>query len=219
MISTRGEHGMREYVEIDEEKCSGCGECITDCEKDAIELRGGKAIVHNEICDHIGKCIGKCSHNAISTIQTSKKEASVCVGECCECELNFSELYNWPIKLKMAPITSRYFKNCDLLIAADCTAFAHARLHDEIMKDKVTLIVCPQEVEDTTGNRLIEILKANDIKTITAAYMHSACCEEMQHLIQECVKHSQKDVPIYFYRINIDGTIVDKEMLETSMIS
>ncbi|MEF9919668.1 MAG: 4Fe-4S binding protein [Erysipelotrichaceae bacterium] len=200
---------MQELLRINHSKCNGCGKCISSCSKGAIYLENGKANVNNDICDHIGKCVSECLNHAIEIENVSEHLSEVCEGEC-ECDLNYSQLYNWPIKLNKAPLHSRYFHQCDLLIAADCTAFAHARLHDEVMVDKITIIACPLDLCGDLFNKLVDIIKVNDIKSLHVAYMHSGCCKDMHSLVEKAMKQAGKALTIYDYEIDVDGTLVQE---------
>ncbi|MEG1526728.1 MAG: 4Fe-4S binding protein [Erysipelotrichaceae bacterium] len=198
---------MQEYISIDHQKCNGCGECRNSCSKGAIYLKDHKAFVNHDICDHIGKCVTNCPQGAIEIEQRSQHDCQVCEGDC-ECDLNYSQLFNWPIKLNKAPIHSRYFHHCDLLIAADCTAFAHARLHDEVMIDKITMIVCPQDLNGDNYKKLVQIIQENSIKSLNVSYMHSACCQDLHAIVEQAMKDANKVLAIYDFEIDVDGTLL-----------
>lgn len=200
---------MREIVEIIREKCNGCGDCEC-CDSGAIHLQGGKAIVDNDICEHVSKCIGSCKKGAIKIEKKATHQFEVCEGDC-DCDLNFSQLFNWPCKLQRSPIQSRYYNHSTLLIAADCTAFAHARLHDEVMKDCMTLIVCPLDLHGKTFDKLVDILKENAIDAIHIAYMDAACCEDLHMLVQEASQRAGKPYNIKEFIIDIDGMLLSKD--------
>jgi ferredoxin len=123
-----------------------------------------------------------------------------------------SELRQWPVQLKLVPTKAPYFQNADLLIAADCVPFAHGGFHSELLKDKAVIMFCPkldQGIDDYI-EKLAEIFKLNDIKSITIAHMEVPCCFGTLRVIEEALKMSGKNIPVETTVISVRG-----EALET----
>ncbi|MFA5519526.1 MAG: 4Fe-4S binding protein [Spirochaetota bacterium] len=120
-----------------------------------------------------------------------------------------TELTTWPVQLKLVSPFAGYFKNADILIAADCTAFSYGNFHSRFMKDKVTLIMCPKldNANDNYVDKLTEIFKNNDIKSITIVRMEVPCCGGTTKLIEESLKNSGKNIILREYVVGIDGEI------------
>jgi Pyruvate/2-oxoacid:ferredoxin oxidoreductase delta subunit len=166
--------GIRNIVKIDEEKCNGCGQCVTACAEGAIEIVNGKAKLVSEIyCDGLGACIGHCPEDAITIEQRQAKEFDeestkahlaqepkkqsdfVCPGMVVQ-QLEVkrpttdsttqvpSQLSQWPVQLKLVPPTAPYFNNSDLLLVADCVPFAMGDFHNRFLKDKTIAVGCPK---------------------------------------------------------------------------
>ncbi len=165
---------IRNIINIDEEKCNGCGNCVVDCAEAALQIVNGKAKLVKELyCDGLGACIGGCPTGALTIVRreadpfdeaatekhvhATKKEE-----EPCGCPgtraVDFTEnkavghgisetkpeLTNWPIQLKLAAVSAPYFNDADLLIAADCTAFSAVNFHSRFIKGKKVVIACPK---------------------------------------------------------------------------
>ena len=155
----------RNIIKIDEEKCNGCGACANACHEGAIAMVNGKAkLIRDDYCDGLGDCLPSCPTGAISFEEreaaaydekavSAKNEATSC-SSCsasttpknldCENKNNAnnnvdvpSELRQWPIQIKLAPITAPFYENAKLLIAADCTAFAYGNFHKDFIKGKI----------------------------------------------------------------------------------
>lgn len=117
-----------------------------------------------------------------------------------------SELRQWPIQLKLVPPTAPYFQGADLLIAADCTAFAYGDFHRDFIKGKVMVNACPKL--DDGGPyvaKLAEIFAQNDIKSVTVAIMEVPCCRGLHVIAQEALKASGKSIPFHTAVIGVDG--------------
>ena len=121
-----------------------------------------------------------------------------------------SRLENWPVQIKLAPVNAPYFKNAKLLIAADCAAYAYAGFHDKFIKDKITLIGCPKLDSTDYSDKLSEILRYNDIKSITVVRMEVPCCGGLAHAAMEALRKSEKMIPWNVVTISLDGRIIDE---------
>jgi hypothetical protein len=122
-------------------------------------------------------------------------------------QTDLTPIKHWPIKLKLTPIYKPYFQHEDILIAADCVAYAYANFHTEIMKDKVTLITCPKQNEDYFMTKLLYFLKTNDVKSITIAKMSASCCGGLERATLFTIKRSGKKIPLRVLTISSRGHI------------
>ncbi len=119
-----------------------------------------------------------------------------------------SQLTQWPVQIKLAPLKAPYFKNANLLIAADCSAYAYGNFHNEFMKNKVTLIGCPKLDEGDYSEKLSEIIRQNDIKSVTIVRMEVPCCGGLTFAVQQALQKSGKFIPWNVITISTDGEIL-----------
>lgn len=279
----------RQIIKIDEELCTGCGECIPNCPEGALQIIDSKArIVSDLFCDGLGACIGHCPGGAISIeerealkyderkvmekiikqgknvikahlehlkehnqtkylnqaieflkeknieipdfdvakLQVHKKinkDVHICLGsavtdfrtesksgESFKMRENVpklkSQLRQWPVQLKLVPVSAPYFKDAELLVTADCVPFAYANFHEDFLKSKILLIGCPK-LDDIEfyQKKLTEILKQNNIKSIALVNMEVPCCFGFQYAIENAIKDSDKIIPLRQTIITIRG--------------
>ncbi len=121
-----------------------------------------------------------------------------------------SQLNQWPVQIKLAPVNAPYFKNANLLIAADCAAYAYADFHRRFMKNHVTLIGCPKLDSGDYADKLTEILARNDIRRVTVVRMEVPCCGGIAHAVMEALKRSGKFIPWQVVTLSTDGGIIDE---------
>lgn len=121
-----------------------------------------------------------------------------------------SQLTNWPVQIKLAPVRVPYFNHARLLIAADCTAYAYANFHQEFLKGKVALIGCPKLDDVDYSEKLTEIIRNNDIQSVTIVRMEVPCCGGLQHAAMTALQNSGKFIPWQVVTISIDGKILDQ---------
>ena len=214
---------IRRIIQIDEELCNGCGACATACHEGAIAMVNGKAkLMRDDYCDGLGDCLPNCPTGAITFVereaaaydeaavlaakQAKKKKADAGVEKAYQ--KMEAELMQWPCQIKLVPIQAPYFDEADLLIAADCTAYAYANVHQEFMKDKVTLIGCPKLDAVDYSEKLTQILSQNEIRSITLLRMEVPCCGGLEYAVTTAIKKSGKNVPIKVTVISIDGRIL-----------
>jgi ferredoxin len=313
IVGQKGEMMKRKIIQIDDEKCNGCGVCIPDCPEGALQMIDGKArLVSDLFCDGLGACIGTCPQGAITTIEREaeaynerrvmseniipkgqntikahlkhlkdhneaeyyqqavdvlteqgieipkeEKPASLpcgCPGTLAksiekkeeavtkhnginnrniksgnyaqspqkdipnknalvhnaECSSGpSSQLSQWPIEMHLLSPDAGYFKDADILVAADCTAFSYGNFHNEFLKGRKLIIFCPKL--DSSAEAYIEKLTAiferNDIKSVTVARMEVPCCGGTTAIVEEALSRSGKDIPLNVTIINIDGTL------------
>jgi len=258
----------RKIIEINEELCNGCGNCVTGCSEGALKIINGKAKVVNEkFCDGFGDCIGHCPTGALKIVERETEDfdekavenhlrdnfGEQAVNKMKEAQKNHaqksvdhanafhhggcpsarfmqfnkndqkasqsasdrnaplkSELRHWPVQLHLVSPSHPAFKNADLLIAADCVAFAFGDFHEKLLKGKTLAIACPK-LDDTDGyvEKLVEIFKFNSIKSVTCAIMEVPCCSGLLRIVKTAIAMSGVDVPLKSVTIGIEGDIKD----------
>ena len=222
-------------ITIDEEKCNGCGLCADACHEGAIGIVDGKAkLLREDYCDGLGDCLPACPMNAISfeereapayneaAVLAAKKakEAALpcgCPGSACQSIPHAapgadvyvpSRLTNFPVQIKLLPPNAPYFDGADLLIAADCTAFAYGNFHNDFIRDRVTLIGCPKLDSVDYSRKLSEIFANNDIRSITVVRMQVPCCGGLEFAVRQALLASGKEIPWQVVTVNSRGQLV-----------
>ncbi len=235
---------IRRIIEIDKEKCNGCGLCANACHEGAIGMVDGKAtLLRDDYCDGLGDCLPVCPTGAITFVEreaAAYDEAAVQANMAkkgktpCACPGSQSKLLEvqekmaakreeeatpaavpsrlrqWPVQIKLAPIKAPYFDGAKLLIAADCTAYAYGNFHEEFMKGKITLVGCPKLDMVDYSEKLTEIIKQNDIQSVTIVRMEVPCCGGMEMAAKKALQASGKFIPWQVVTISTDGKILDK---------
>lgn len=230
----------RKIVEIDQEKCTGCGLCINACQEGALQLINGKAqLVSESYCDGLGNCLPECPAGAITIVEREADPFDAqaverrlaqnrppaapspcgCPGSSPrfidrevaavpeEAKSGNSALRQWPCQLQLVPVNAPYFDNAHLLVAADCTAYAYANMHEDFMRNKITLIGCPKLDDADYAGKLTEILRAHGIKSITVLRMEVPCCAGLVKAVTKALADSGKMIPWRVVIIGTDGTI------------
>ncbi|MBR2715404.1 MAG: 4Fe-4S binding protein [Ruminococcus sp.] len=230
---------LRKIIKIDEEKCNGCGICAKACHEGAIGIVNGKAkLLREDYCDGLGDCLPSCPENAISfevreakaydeeavkKAQENKKMEKLLCGcpstnskvlkrEYIESKVPNtvqSRLNQWPVQIKLVPINAPYFDNADLLIAADCTAFAYGNFHNDFIKNKITLIGCPKLDEGDYTEKLTAIIRDNNIRSVTVVRMEVPCCGGIENAVKRALMNSSKFIPWSVVTISTDGKILE----------
>ncbi|MEG0918612.1 MAG: 4Fe-4S binding protein [Bacilli bacterium] len=198
---------IRKIIEINEEKCNGCGACANACHENAIAMIDGKAkLIRDDYCDGLGDCLPTCPTGAITFVE---REAAAYDEEAVKKNIAAkaatpisadnsgapSELTQWPVQIKLAPLKADYFNGADLLIAADCTAYSCGDFHNRFMKGRVTLIGCTKLDQIDYAEKLTEIIKLNDIKSVTVVRMSVPCCGGMENAVKSALQASGKFIP------------------------
>ncbi len=120
-----------------------------------------------------------------------------------------SQLTTWPVQIKLLPPSAPYFDGADLLIAADCTAYAYGDFHNKFLKDKVLLVGCPKLDAVDYSEKLTQIFTNNDIHSITLTRMVVPCCGGLQFAVERAIEASGKDIPLNVVTISLDGKILE----------
>ncbi|MBE7092703.1 MAG: 4Fe-4S dicluster domain-containing protein [Clostridiales bacterium] len=223
---------VRKIIQIDEETCNGCGLCVNACHEGAIEMVEGKAkLTKEDYCDGLGDCLPACPMNAISFIEKEALEYNEqtvisnknklpcgCPGtkskvlkreNFAQSEFIPSRLPQWPCQIKLVPVNAPYFDNANLLIAADCTAYAYGNFHNDFIKNRITLIGCPKLDEGDYAEKLTAILKNNNIKSVNVVRMEVPCCSGLENAVKKALHNSGKFIPWQITVISTDGKILD----------
>ena len=240
---------VRQMIKIDEDKCDGCGICITACHEGALALVDGKAkVIKDDYCDGLGDCLPVCPQGAISfeTREAAPYDEAAVKARMAESERlkkmeevlacgcpgsqsrSFSRnvhaeapkmpatardmgsrLMQWPVQIKLVPVNAPYFHNANLLIAADCSAFAHGNFHNEFMKNKITLIGCPKLDEGDYADKLTEIIAGNDIKSVTVVRMEVPCCGGLENAVKRALINSGKMIPWQIVTLSTEGEVLE----------
>jgi Pyruvate/2-oxoacid:ferredoxin oxidoreductase delta subunit len=238
----------RKIVQIDEEKCDGCGLCIMSCAEGALQIVDGKArLVSDKYCDSLGACLGECPQDAISIIEREgeafdeeavKKhlagQSPAVPDKACGCPsaavLQFektdslpcgcpsstvaqfkptpkdestaacgsqtSELAHWPVQLTLVPAKAPFLQGADVLLAADCTAFASGAFHHDYLKNHALLVACPKlDNYEAHLAKLTDIFSQSDIRSLTVLRMEVPCCAGLTRMAMQAILSSNKDIP------------------------
>ena len=220
----------RRIIEINRELCNGCGLCANACHEGAIGIVEGKAVLLREdYCDGLGDCLPACPTGAIRFVEREaaaydakavqkhmaqrKAQRSAPVGCPGAMARNLDTapfaLKNWPVQIKLAPINAPYFQGAKLLVAADCTAFAYGRFHEEFMDGRVTLVGCPKLDGVDYSQKLTQIIRENDIESITVVRMEVPCCGGLEFAVGNALRQSGKTIPMQVVTVGVDGSIRD----------
>lgn len=228
---------LRKIIQIDEDKCNGCGACANACHEGAIGMVNGKAkLLRDDYCDGLGDCLPTCPTGAITFVEreaaaydeqavkehqkSRQKQFSGCPGQQVKqikCDVTVptapvsgvSRLGQWPCQIKLVPVNAPYFNGAKLLIAADCTAYAYANMHEEFMKGKITLVGCPKLDSVDYSEKLSQIIMNNDIKSVTIVRMEVPCCGGLELAAKKALQNSGKFIPWQVVTISVDGKILD----------
>ena len=191
---------IRKIIQIDEKKCNVCGACAAACHEGAIGMVNGKAkLLRDDYCDGLGDCLPECPVGAISFVEreaAAYDEMAVLANKKLKEErsqketlnTHSSQLAQWPCQIKLIPTNVPYFQDADLLIAADCTAYAYANMHQDFMRGRVTLIGCPKLDAVDYSEKLTQLISDNDIKSVTIVRMEVPCCGAGSSWCNRCGK-------------------------------
>jgi NAD-dependent dihydropyrimidine dehydrogenase PreA subunit len=249
---------IRTIINIDREKCNGCGICVNACHEGAIAMVDGKAeLIRDDYCDGLGNCLPACPTEAITFVEREaaaydeaavqenmKKKEEVTMRQhhhdiphgCPGSQSRMlkrdheqtpapapeasntaasapvvmeSQLQQWPVQIKLVPVNAPYFDGANLLIAADCAAYAYADFHNKFIKNRITIIGCPKLDEGDYSEKLTAILANNNIKSVTIVRMEVPCCGGIQNAAVTALKNSGKMIPWQVVTISTTGEIIE----------
>ena len=229
---------IRRIIEINQDKCNGCGACAAACHEGAIAMVDGKAtLMRDDYCDGLGDCLPACPTGAISFVEreaAAYDEAAVLAAKAkksgplpCGCpgtaakairrqpepdavqRPQQSQLSQWPVQIKLAPVNAPWFDGAKLLVAADCSAYAYASFHQDFIRGRITLVGCPKLDSVDYSEKLTEILKKNHIRSITVVRMEVPCCGGIENAVKKALQASGKLIPWNVVTISTDGRILD----------
>lgn len=229
----------RKIIHIDEEKCNGCGACAAACHEGAIEMIDGKAkLTREDYCDGLGDCLPACPMDAIrfeerdalayneEAVKAAKLQKHAAKLPCgcpgtqskmlkrdtaapVKSSTGVSQLMQWPCQIKLVPINAPYFEQANLLIAADCTAYAYGNFHNDFIRGHITLIGCPKLDEGDYTEKLTAIIRGNSIKSVTIVRMEVPCCGGIENAAKQALQASGKFIPWRVVTISTDGKILE----------
>lgn len=220
----------RKVVKIDEELCIGCGLCINACQEGAIQLVDGKAkLVNENHCDGLGNCLPECPTGAIELVEREvEPEAQKVEPLACGCPGTLareftpkakakaqdvpSELGQWPVQLHLLNPGAPFFAGANLLVAADCTAFAYGNFHRDFIRDHIVAIGCPK-LDDTQAylEKLTTTFKLHDLASVTVVRMQVPCCSGMVQLVKLAMEAAEVEIPYRQVVIDARGNIIEEE--------
>ena len=217
---------IRRIIHINQNLCNGCGACASACHENAIGMVNGKAtLLRDDYCDGLGDCLPACPTGAITFEEreaASYDEAAVKANQqalaaaaSVKDGVPFtpapSQLHNWPIQIKLAPVTAPVFNGAHLLIAADCTAYAYASFHERFMAGRVVLMGCPKLDDVNYADELTQIFATNNISDITFTRMEVPCCGGLEFAIKNAIAACGRTIPLKVITIGISGDILSEE--------
>jgi ferredoxin len=250
----------RKIIRIDEEKCTGCEECIPNCPEGAIQIIDGKArLISDLFCDGLGACIGECPVGAISVEQREAQpyderrvmenvipqgqgvirahlshlrahgeheylaQALALLGERgIQADLPQEEspvaavpsrLRHWPVQLHLIPPSAPYFRDADVLLAADCAAYAHGDFHGQFLRGRGLAIACPKldSNQDIYLDKLKALIDFAGIRSLTVLTMEVPCCRGLLQLARRAAAESERQIPVRWIEIGVQGDVLQDQ--------
>lgn len=197
--------------------CDGLGDCLPACPTGAITFEEREAAAYDEVAvkahmaaqGHI-HLEGGCPGSRMATLNRAAEESRGCdnAGNSQKTDsLPVSQLKQWPVQIKLAPVNAPYFDGAKLLIAADCTPFAFAGFHEKFIRDHITLVGCPKLDGVDYSEKLTEIIRNNDIQSVHIVRMEVPCCGGLENAVKKALMDSGKFIPWQVSVISIDGNI------------
>lgn len=238
----------RLMIHIDEDLCTGCGNCVPGCAEGALQIVDGKAkVVSETFCDGLGACLGECPEGALTLIEVetvpfdeiAAKEnirkqnlATQEIGCAGSESFTYSDgeggvhdgpdhllpetilkpkesmLTHWPIKLRLLMPQHPALRNASVLIIADCAALAYTSMHEDFLKNKAAVLVCPK-FEDYQQNveKLTQMFKVNDVKDVSVVHMEVPCCHGLVRAVAQAIGNTGMNIPLRVFEIGVKGNI------------
>lgn len=194
-----------------EDYCDGLGDCLPACPTCAISFEEREAPAYNEVAVLASKQQKQDKTTPLPCGCPGTQSKSITHNNTCESESPVSissKLSQWPVQIKLLPVNAPYFKDANLLIAADCTAYAYGNFHNEFIKNHITLIGCPKLDEGDYTEKLTQIIANNDIKSVTIVRMEVPCCGGIENAAKHALQESGKFIPWQVITISTDGKIL-----------
>lgn len=198
-----------------EDYCDGLGDCLPECPTGAISFEEREAPAYDEAAvlaakqKKVKEQGTKMPHASCPGMQVRQMETSKTENSLSHVSAGVSQLGQWPCQIKLVPVNAPYFDGAKLLIVADCTAYAYANIHEDFMKGKVTLIGCPKLDSVDYSEKLMEIIRNNDIKSVTILRMEVPCCGGLEMAAKKALQESGKFIPWQTITVSIDGKILN----------
>jgi ferredoxin len=209
----------RKIVNINENLCNGCGNCIPKCAEGALQIVNGKAkIIKETYCDGLGACLGQCPQGAITIMEREAEAFSEAeVHEHLKTKTiqvptaqpNVPQKPQWPIKLNLVPLKAPFFGNANLLLTADCAPVALKNFH-AFAEGKRIIIGCPKfDDARAYAEKLTEILKQNSIASVSVVHMEVPCCTGLKWAVNKALEASGKQISVKEYEVKIGGEMIE----------
>lgn len=205
---------------IREDYCDGLGNCLPHCPQNAITIEEREALPfqkeESEAEKHKKRTLPKkekkeetlacgCSANTVRSLKRKETPA-------CHCDsAPKGMLSQWPVQIKLLPVTAPFYQNASILVAADCSAYAYSRFHEDFIKGRVTVVGCPKLDAVDYSEKLTDIFSHNDIKDITLTRMEVPCCGGMEKMVKTAIANSKKTLPLTIVTISAEGEILKIE--------
>lgn len=237
---------LRKIIEIDDELCTGCGECVPDCAEGSLQIIDGKArLVEDKLCDGLGACLKSCPTGALRIIEReadefdekaveafleAKKNTEHAPAKGCPSAMlqNFGEspcaaanvpgsqtdssLSHWPVQIRLIPASAQFLENCDLLIAADCSAVAYPDINRDFVKGRVVMMGCPKfDDAQLYIDRFTEIFQQRAINSVTVVIMEVPCCSGMLQILKKARDNASSTIPVRQVVISTRGAIINDQ--------
>jgi ferredoxin len=213
---------LRKIVRIDEDKCDGCGLCVPNCAEGAIRVVDGKArLLGESLCDGLGACLGHCPKGAITIEERQaedfSEEAVEKARKPCGCpgimaresKGTDSKLRHWPVQLTLLPETGPVWKDADVLLAADCAAYALPDFHSRLLKGRSLAVACPKlDDAEFYVEKLSRVFASNAVRSVTVARMEVPCCAGLERIARAAMERSGKKLPMKTVVVGVGGGIL-----------